>query len=157
MTSPTPPPNRRWRLVADLRIQGESLIRLAVYWAIFQFAQLSTIALFSFLQGGNAPQSGMQFLIPSVIVSFLFLPVVMLDNLRYSNRFVGPIINLKKNLKKLSEGKPGEPVHFRKGDYWQDLADSYNTVRQQCLDRAPVEQPETGDRIELCTEEQCHV
>jgi hypothetical protein len=155
--SPSPPKHRRWRLVADPRIQGELLIRLAFYWGIFQFVQLGTIAIFAFLEGGSGTQGGMRFLMPSVIVSALFLPVVMLDSLRFSNRFVGPVVNLKNKLAKLSQGDPGEPVHFRKGDHWKDMAESYNLVREQCLKQEQPEDSPVNASTDQRWKEQVHV
>jgi hypothetical protein len=55
----------------------------------------------------------------------------MMDVLRFSNRFVGPVFRTRMALKELAIGRPVEPLQFRDDDYWRDLARDLNAVSQQ--------------------------
>ena len=50
---------------------------------------------------------------------------------RVTNRFAGPIFRLRRSMRELADGEHVEPVHLRKGDYWQDVADQFNRVIQR--------------------------
>ena len=60
---------------------------------------------------------------PVVIVSLLLLPLVIFDMIRFSNRFVGPLLRLRRSMRQLARGQRVEPLKFRSNDLWQDLAD----------------------------------
>jgi hypothetical protein len=46
-----------------------------------------------------------------------------------SHRVAGPLIRLKRHMDAISEGAAPGPISFREGDYFEDLAESFN--RQQ--------------------------
>jgi len=56
----------------------------------------------------------------------LILPLYVYSSFQLSNRFVGPVKRLRRALRELARGRPFSPVKFRKGDYWQDMADELN-------------------------------
>ena len=122
------PKERRWRLIANPRIQGELLLRLFAYWLMFQLAQAATFGLFLFI-GAGEPTKGMSSLIPPAVVSFLCLPVVMLDLLKFSNRVVGPIQNIKLKVDALCNGEQVEDIVLRPNDHLTDLASSINQLK----------------------------
>lgn len=121
--------NSRWRLLADLRIQGPLLLRLVFYWMLFQIAQVGTIALFSYLSEGSGSGFDLKLLIPSVVVSALVLPFAMLDMLKFSNRFIGPMLNLRKKLRTLAIGGAADPVRFRPGDFYIEMSEDFNQIQ----------------------------
>lgn len=61
----------------------------------------------------------------------LLAPIFAYDLLRLSNRFVGPIFRLRRELRRLSNGEPVTMIDFREGDFWHDTADSFNRVREE--------------------------
>ena len=75
---------------------------------------------------------------PALVASLLLLPLVMVDVVRFSNRFAGPIVRLRGAMRQFASGRPMEPVHFRDGDLWSELAVDFNRVmeRAQDLDEA---------------------
>ena len=65
-----------------------------------------------------------EFVIIGIVMISMF-PAFMLDTIRFSNRFVGPIVRLKSHLRQLSEGKV-QHCQFRNDDFWTDMADEFN-------------------------------
>jgi hypothetical protein len=65
---------------------------------------------------------------PAVVCAVLFLPVVIYDFLRVSNRLVGPVLRLRRALRALANGEHVEPLQFRDGDFWHEFADEFNAL-----------------------------
>ena len=61
-----------------------------------------------------------------VILLALF-PAFMLDTIRFSNRFVGPIARLRRHLRQLGNGET-DRCQFRENDYWAEMAGEFNDV-----------------------------
>lgn len=122
--------NRRLRMIADWKIQGGLLLRLAIYWVTCQLAVVGTMAAFAMFldQPDGQPAEISRFLLPSLVVSSLVLPIVMLDMAVFSNRFVGPMFQFRQRLKKMAESANVQEVNFRKGDYYTDLKDHFNQL-----------------------------
>ena len=75
---------------------------------------------------------------PAMAASLILLPIAMIDVVRMSNRFVGPIVRLRGALSELAEtGRLSRPVKFRDNDYWQELATEFNRVTQQIQTEPP--------------------
>ena len=70
---------------------------------------------------------------PAAIASFLLLPLVILDTIRFSNRFVGPMLRMQRSMRDLARGEEVEPIEFRGSDFWQDFANEFNAVRARML------------------------
>jgi len=73
---------------------------------------------------------------PAIVASLLLLPAVLIDVLRMSNRFVGPIVRLRTALRDLAEGRPAQPLNFRDDDYWRDMASDFNRAAARCVREA---------------------
>jgi hypothetical protein len=50
------------------------------------------------------------------------------DLAKQTNRFAGPILRLQRSLDALADGKAIQPLSFRNGDHWHDLAEAVNRV-----------------------------
>lgn len=121
--------NRRRRLLADSRVQGMLCLRIAIYWITCQAFTFGTVAVFSVLAGpGTENDSITNYMVPAFCFSTLVLPLILLDALVFSNRFVGPVWNLRKHLKALVNEGSCEEVRFRGGDYYRDLHDNFNKL-----------------------------
>lgn len=134
-------PNRRWRLVADFRLQSLLCLRIVMYWLFCQASMVVTILGFNMLVGIDqdaAPPSIWRLLVPALFVSSLLLPVMLLDILMFSNRFAGPMLNLRRKLKSLAEGQPTPKLQFRAADFLQEICDDFNRLRSRIL-FAPVQ------------------
>lgn len=80
----------------------------------------------------------------ALIASFILLPMVMVDIIRLSNRFAGPLVRLRRAMRALAQGEEVEPIHFRDSDFWQEFADEFNAIaarmQQLATDQAPGDQ-----------------
>lgn len=136
---------QRKRYFVDKNIQG-MLIRQAIkYWiaCLGAVAALTTAGLVFISPGiaglvnsGNTLSTALSMLFIGIVSSLVLLPFVLLQVVRVSNRFVGPVYRLRRSMKELAEGKPVQPVRFRQDDFWQDFADSFNQVAEQMQARS---------------------
>ena len=62
---------------------------------------------------------------------FVLMPIFAYDLLRLSHGFVGPVLRLRKEMKALALGADREPIEFRAEDFWLDMADEYNLLRDE--------------------------
>ena len=137
----------RVRLLVDPAVQQALLVRFGVY-AAAAMTYFAVIHLFSHSMLDR--QAGISELLVDLLdqVSYwapgllLLVPLAVQDLLRLTNRFAGPKARLARQLRELAAGDTG-PLEFRRDDYWQDLADDFNRVREELL-RLRDSQPE-GD------------
>jgi hypothetical protein len=124
----------RTHLFVDPKVQGALICRVIFYWVIC----LLTIALMLLcwrIITGPARMfythfGDMWFFYgPAAIASLLLLPLVIVDVIRMSNRFVGPLLRLRRSLRALARGEDVKPLEFRDNDFWHDFADEFNAVR----------------------------
>lgn len=124
---------RRRQMFVDARLQGALLLQVALYWLycllsvafvaliwiVFIKRPLSSTDLFQELWNSCGP---------ALLGSVLLLPLVLLDCLRISNRFAGPMLRLRREMKAFGEGKVACSVLLRDGDFWWDFAEDWNRV-----------------------------
>jgi hypothetical protein len=124
----------RKKLFVDSKVQGALIARVVVYWILC----LITIALMLLcwdIVTGPARMfythfDDMWFFYgPAAVASLLLLPLVIVDVIRISNRFVGPLLRLRRSMRALARGEDVEPIEFRGNDFWHDFADEFNAVR----------------------------
>jgi hypothetical protein len=65
------------------------------------------------------------------------LPFLLLDVLRLSHRFAGPMYRLKNALRDVADGKSVPPIQFREGDFWCEMADQFNRVSARVRELEP--------------------
>jgi hypothetical protein len=123
----------RKQFFVDPRVQGGLVWRLILYWMLC-LAATTTILLCWRMITGPARVFYTHFddmwfhYGPALIVSLLLLPLVIVDVIRYSNRFAGPMLRLRRSMRDLARGEHVEPLHFRNGDFWHDFAEEFNAV-----------------------------
>ena len=122
--------NQRWRLIADVRLQGLLCVRLAVYWMVCQATMVGTISAMSILTSGSTTgsSSGNHFIIPALTVSSLVFPILLFDMLLFSNRFAGPMVSFRRQLRRFAKNGKSDRIKFRSGDFYQDISDNYNKI-----------------------------
>ena len=77
----------------------------------------------------------------------LICPFFIYRSVKFSHRFAGPIWRLRREIRALNDGGPIAPVRFRKGDFWEDLADDFNGVLSR-LARAEQQQSDTSEQLD---------
>ena len=83
----------------------------------------------------------------------MLLPLVLFDVLKVSNRFVGPIHQIRHTLRQLAAAEPARRVYLRRDDFWQELAHYTNVVADDLEDaRHDEEQEDELDEDFPCTD-----
>lgn len=123
----------RKRLFVDPKVQGVLIVRGVMYW-VFCLITIALLLLCYRIVTGPARMfythfSDMWFFYgPAAIASFALLPLVVMDIIRISNRFVGPLIRLRRSMRALANGEDVEPLEFRESDFWQEFAEEFNAI-----------------------------
>jgi hypothetical protein len=124
---------KRRRFFVDRQVQGALIRRAVVYvlLAVVLIALISSLCI-AVLEG---PISGRQLaermwarLGPAWVASILLIPVIVIDCIRLSNRFAGPMLRLRRAMKDVGDGKDVSLIRFRKGDFWYDFAEDFNRM-----------------------------
>lgn len=123
----------RKQLLVDPKVQGALVLRAVLYWAVCLITITLMILCWRIVTGPArlfyTHFDDMWFHFgPAVVASTLLLPLLIVDMLRLSNRFVGPLFRLRRAMRALARGEHVEPVEFRGGDFWQEIADEFNTL-----------------------------
>jgi len=125
-------PDRK-KTYVDPQVQGALVRRLVCHWIGF-FAVTSLIA-FSLQVMTNPFRSFDQHIEqlwwthgPFLLVMVFMLPVFVIDTVRLSNRFTGPIYRLRQTIRSIGKGEPTRPLKFRDFDFWQGLAEDFNQM-----------------------------
>jgi hypothetical protein len=130
--------HQRWHIFVDRPIQGALLLRASVYCAICLTMQQLIVCLFVLLTSTTADMNtnGARLwwhIQLSIVASLAILPILLLDILKLSHRWVGPVFRLRASMHALSVGESIPPIRFRDGDYWQDLASDVNVVAAELI------------------------
>ena len=127
----------RKRLFVDHGVQGALVARVAMYWVFCMISVGFIRAIVSAALRATHVEVGVWSLpfLPEVLASLFFVPIVVHDILKTSNRFVGPVFRLRRCMNELAQGNEVAPLHFRDGDLWQDVANDFNGVLAR-LERA---------------------
>jgi nitrogen fixation/metabolism regulation signal transduction histidine kinase len=125
-------PPRRKKFV-DSKVQGALARRILFHWIVFL---LVTSAVAFTLQVLADPFRGLSAHLqdlwwsqgPFLLVTAFLLPVFVMDAIKVSHRFAGPIFSLRRAIRGVAAGEAPRRVKFRKDDFWKDLAEDYNTM-----------------------------
>ncbi len=119
---------QRSRLVVEPAIQYSLVRQMVGHWLLFLIASAILITMLQVLLGGVFRPWDYHFqriwpMVASQAVALLFLcPTFILSSLKLSNRFVGPIHRLRKQLRQVAAGDDVTTLHFRNNDYWTVVA-----------------------------------
>jgi hypothetical protein len=129
----------RQQLLVDKHVQGVLLRRTALYSGccavyfvvIFIFTESTTFAGQTSLQSVLHCLNEVVYWAPGLI---LMAPVVVYDLLYVTNRFAGPVYRLHREMQKLIDNESAGSLAFRDGDYWTELAVTFNQIRDEMLE-----------------------
>lgn len=121
----------------DSSVQGGLIRRILLHWVyFFSIIAFLFVVLRTMLGDPTVPASerftqslGEFALLGIVIVATL--PAFALDTIRFSNRFAGPIVRIRRAIRELAKDGTTDPVHFRENDFWQDIAVELNKLRER--------------------------
>jgi hypothetical protein len=124
---------RRKKHFIDACVQGSLARRILVHWLTF----LAVASLVAFvLQVLSDPFRPLATHLrgvwwthgPFLLVLTFLLPVFIIDTIKLSNRFAGPVYSLRRAIREIAQGKTPRKLKFRRHDFWHDLADDYNAM-----------------------------
>ena len=125
-------PQRR-KVFVDADVQGALARRIILHWVCFLFVASLTAFLLQVLADPFRPLAEHVRDVwwthgPFLIVMIFLLPVFVVDTIKVSHRFAGPIFSLRRALREIAEGKPARQLKFRTHDFWHDLSEDYNAM-----------------------------
>lgn len=132
------PRKPRQQFFVNSAVQGSLLCRVAMYWVYCLVAVALSSAVWLVLF--NRPASSGELLgqmlgqvVPVLFGTLLVLPIVLLDLVRYSNRFVGPLFRLTRAMDRLADGERVHNIEFRQGDFWFHIAQTFNRLNERTI------------------------
>lgn len=136
--TPKVSPTRR-RILIDSGVQGALVRRTGLYAAATGMYLLVIFILSDALSHPREPisESLLRCLDEAVFWApglILLAPLFAYDLIHISNRFVGPMFRLRRELRKLSNGETVSPMYSRQGDFWADASESFNRLREELVE-----------------------
>lgn len=127
---------RRTKHFIDSNVQGALARRIILHWLAFLSVAFFVSFILQVLTNPFRPISAhLQDLWtthgPFLLVTAFLLPVFVLDTIKLSHRFAGPIFALRRAIREIAAGKSPRRLKFRRRDFWQDLALDYNAMLEQ--------------------------
>lgn len=128
--------DKRKKLLVDSKVQGALLFRLVWYAGLCGLLMTSQILVWRMIAGPTQPLyvhfSEMWALYaPTILAAGTLLPIIAWDMLRLSHRFVGPMLRLRNEMRRLANGEKVRPIHLRNDDFWHESADAFNAVLER--------------------------
>ena len=124
---------QRRRVFIDTALQGALARRVIVHWACFLLVASVASFLLQALANPFRPLADHVAAMwwtqgPLLLVAALLLPAFVVDTVKFSYRFAGPIANLRRAMREIDEGNPARTLILRDGDFWPQLAEDFNAL-----------------------------
>ena len=143
------PKPRRTKHFIDSNVQGALARRILFHWVAFMAVAFLVSFILQVLANPFRPISAhLQDMWythgPFLLVMVFLLPVFIVDSIKLSHRFAGPIFALRRAIREVAAGAAPRRLKFRRRDFWQDLAADYNAMlaRLGAFDNEPTESTE---------------
>jgi hypothetical protein len=143
-------PQRKKKYI-DTDVQGALTRRLIWHWCVFVVVAGVAAYLLQVLSNPFQPQlehvkelwwtHG-----PFLVVLLFLLPVFVVDTVKLSHRFAGPIYNLRRAMREVAQGKPPRKLKFRDNDFWQGLSDDYNAMLTRLVPSVDDKEPISDEK-----------
>lgn len=123
---------RRLQKFVEREVQSSLMRRLCTHWFMFIFANLIVLLFWTrFLDTPTEPWAETFTVtwlrvVPFIVVSIALAPVFIWDAIKFSNRFTGPIVRVRRELALIADGHVPKAIEFRNGDFWKSLANDFN-------------------------------
>lgn len=124
---------KRRRLFIDRSVQGNLIRRVILYWLLCMLVVTNMAVCWLVIPKnpssfGELTRMTYNILGPILTTSIFVVPLIIIDLVRMSNRFAGPVYRLHKEIKRLADGHEATPIQLRKGDHWQNVASDFNRM-----------------------------
>lgn len=127
----------RSRSYIDPSVQGSLLRKLSFHWLVLIAVNCGVFGAWVWLferteaSSSDALSTACSKCLPFLVTSAALLPVFLFDTLRMTSRFAGPALRFRAALSDASRGLPVRSMHFRHDDFWQEMAENFNTLLQR--------------------------
>lgn len=144
-------PKRKQNYI-DSSVQGGLIKRILFHWVMFFVVTVMAILGLKTLLGDPSQtmtarlQAEMGELVLLALIFAAIFPAFMLDTIRFSNRFVGPVTRLRRHLKELGTTGETTDIKFRDNDFWQEIAEEFNAVNDLVRDKQKKDATTTADQ-----------
>ena len=128
---------QRKKLFIDARVQGALLRQLIKHWLVACLLMVCYLLVLETFASGMRGSWSERFAniwhryAPLLVVIVTMFPVFIYDSMRLSHRFAGPMVSIKKSLRKLANGEMIAPLRFRDGDFWKEMTMDFNRVAER--------------------------
>jgi nitrogen fixation/metabolism regulation signal transduction histidine kinase len=127
---------RRTKHFIDSNVQGSLARRIICHWLAFLAVAFFVSFILQVLTNPFRPVSAHLGDLwtthgPFLLVTAFLLPVFVLDTVKLSHRFAGPIFALRRAVREVANGQPPRRLKFRRRDFWQELAADYNAMLER--------------------------
>lgn len=134
---------RRRRYFVDSQVQGALVRQIAKYWIWTSITFALVVLVYRvtpvLLSGRATAAEHFWFhLSPLLLASSVVFPLIIFSAVRFSNRFVGPVLRFRRALQELADGKTPQDITLRKNDYWTDMAENINRLAREREGQRPV-------------------
>lgn len=135
---------QRKKTFVDPKVQGALIRRLVLHWCAFLAVSCLVAFCLQVLSdpfrsiGEHAAQVWWTHG-PFLVVMVFLLPVFVLDTIKLSHRFAGPIYRLRQTIRSIADGAQPSRLKFRDFDFWQGLAEDFNRMVDRLTNRPPGE------------------
>jgi len=125
--------NLRQKNYVDRVVQGTLLLHIVGHWLLFVLTAGIFLFFVEMMSGDplNVWESLKHRHGPTLFVAAILGPLFLYDLCKLSNRFAGPMVRLRRSMQALAEGREVTPLQFREGDFWKDLATSFNCIAER--------------------------
>ena len=147
----------RKKSYVDPQVQGALVRRLVIHWV--SYVSVAAAVAFCLQVLSNPVQPLGEHIQKAwwthglfLLVLVFLLPVFVLDSIKLSNRFAGPIYRLRRTIHNIAQGDPPPRLKFRDFDFWQGIAQDFNLMIDRLSGRDiqheeedPAETPEPAE------------
>jgi hypothetical protein len=128
---------QRRKYFVDGKVQTALIAKIIRYWiaglvSVGGLAVLGWIFVWpgigAFVSSNAIMANILTVFVVSIFAALLVLPVVVVDLIWFSHRFVGPMVRLRKSMEALAAGDDVAPIRFRDGDFWPEFAEAFNAI-----------------------------
>ena len=124
---------RRQKKFIDACVQGALARRIIFHWLVFLAVGALVAFILQVLSDPFRPLTAHAQEMwwahgPFLLVMAFLLPVFVVDTIKLSHRFAGPVYALRRALREIAQGEEPQRLKFRKHDFWHGLAEDYNDL-----------------------------
>lgn len=124
------------------RFQTYLVLRIAVFFLLYQVILWSLLTLWRGLSGTIGQLVGHDFTVPLDVVAavawILVGALFLYDAMKFAHRLVGPMYRFRKMMQAITAGEEMQLMRLREGDFLQELKDDFNDMLRALEQRGAI-------------------